>query len=81
MIYKVIACSEIPEIAQYFKMAVDMPTRELCFKLVVQRTDGLPHIYRLSRRAVNAWNNLLSDVVAADTFAVFEKKYDTLFEQ
>ncbi|VDN43143.1 unnamed protein product [Dibothriocephalus latus] len=58
MMYKVIVCGDIPEVAEYFKLAVEMPTHGHCFKLVVQRTDGLPHVYRLSRHVVNAWNNL-----------------------
>ncbi|VDN08931.1 unnamed protein product [Dibothriocephalus latus] len=81
MMNKVMVRSDIPEIVQYFKLAVDMPTRGHCFRLVIQRTDGLPHIYRLSRHAVSAFNNLPphpspSDVAAADTIAGCQKKYD-----
>ncbi|VDN09660.1 unnamed protein product [Dibothriocephalus latus] len=80
MMYKMIVCNDILEVAQFFKQAGDMPTRGHCYKLVVLRTNGCPHIFGLLRSAVNAWNNPPPDVVAADTVASFKKNYDALFE-
>ncbi len=80
MMYKVIVRGDIPELARYFKPAIDVRTRGHSFKLMVQRTDGLPHIYRFSRRAVKAWNDLPPHVVAADSITEFKTKYDALFE-
>jgi hypothetical protein len=75
-IYKTVCKRRHPELLQYFPPSQVEHTRGHKFKLEVQRTDRLPHVYRLSRRAINDWNRLPPHVIEAETVNQFKLRLD-----
>ena len=75
-IYKVLCLRRYPGLLQYFPPSQVHRTRGHRYKLEVKRTDRLPHIYRLSRRAAQVWNQLPSYVVEAESMNTFKTRLD-----
>ena len=80
-IYRVIVAKLHPDMAHLLPLAADSCTRGHQYKLIVQRTDNLPHVYRLTRRAVPVWNELPADVVMSSTIAQFKQRMDDVLWQ
>ena len=76
MIFRAIILGNHPELAVYLTRSTTNQTRGHAYKLETQRTDGLPHVYRLSRRATAAWNDLPTDVVLSTSVTEFKRKLD-----
>ena len=74
MMFRVLELNELPCLRRFFGVFVQRSNRGHPFRLRVQRTDGLPHKYRLSRRAIKVWNQLPSAVFETMTLANFEEK-------
>ena len=74
--FAIIVLHQYPDLEHIFSQSVDPRTRGHPYKLAVQRTDGLPHVYRLSRRAVPAWNALPADVLHAPSVEQFKQRLD-----
>ena len=76
MIYRTVVCKDFPDLLPSFPLADYSSTRGHPFKLAVRRTDRLPHVYRLSFRAVSAWNNLPSTIVQSSSLVEFKRQLD-----
>ena len=55
-LYRLLVCRNYPDLEGLFPLASSDRTRGHPYKLEVQRTDGLPQAYRLSRRALGGGN-------------------------
>ena len=75
-IYRVLVQRDFPEFERFFPRLLDTKTRGHDLRIKVLRTDNLPHVYRLSRRAVPLWNQLPSEAVHAPTIEAFKLALD-----
>ena len=76
LIFRTVVLGDYPDLTHMFQRSECSQTRGHQFELSIQRTDHLPHIYRLSRRSVSTWNNLPTTVVLSTTVAEFKRKLD-----
>ena len=76
LLFRILCMKLHPELEHLFKLNSTSNTRGHAFKLEVLRTDNLPHVYRFSRRVVNTWNNLPTDVVTAPSVVAFKARLD-----
>ena len=77
MLYRVVVRRDHPDLASFLKLSHEPRTRGHPYKLEIQRSDNLPHIYRWSRRAVVVWNHLPEDVVRTGTVTLFKERLDS----
>ena len=78
-IYRVLVRRDFPEFEGLFPRLLDSRTRGHDIRIKVTRTDNLPHVYRLSRRAIADWNRLPEEAVHATTITTFKMKMDAAF--
>ena len=78
-IYRVMVRRDFPEFEGLFPRLLDSRTRGHDLRIKVTRTDNLPHVYRLSRRAIADWNRLPEEAVHATTITAFKMKMDAAF--
>ena len=76
LLFRVLCKGDLPDLRQLFTMSTSTTTRKHRFSLSIQRTDKLPHVYRLSRRATGTWNSLPPNVVEANSLDVFKQRLD-----
>ena len=76
-LYRLVVQNAYPDLRHLVQLVGPGVTRGHPFKLQIHRSDALPHIFRLSRRAIPLWNYLPSAVVSSPSFDQFKVRLDT----
>ena len=76
LLYKILCAARLPDLSQLFELDNHSALRGHKYKLKINRSDKLPHVCRLSRRAPAMWNALPPDVVESASVQEFKKKLD-----
>ena len=78
-VFRVVVLGELTSLRPLFSLVTGRSSRGHPYRLVVKRSDRLQHIFRLSRRVVNAWNRLPAATVASTTVEMFKRCLDEFY--
>ena len=78
-VFRVVVLGELTSLRSLFTLATGRSSRGHPYRLMVKRSDRLRHIFRLSRRVINAWNRLPVAAVASTSVETFKRCLDEFY--